>query len=227
MEILETRNKFITNEEVFKHIKSTRYEFLKPPKKNYHKMNNTMFEYEILTKKLMAYFKKTPCNHQNLETVKKYVTKELSKYELEVIEKFQIVNLVPKSTVNLYSIVEECDARFSEEQCENIISSLREYFPDEFKDVEEGGEADEEAGNNVDADGDEHMADVEQDPEEVQIEKEQKEQVQEKQQEEQEQEEEEEEEEEEEGDMDRDDELVNGGTHVVEDYEGGGNGDDD
>lgn len=51
----------------------------------------------------------------------------LDQYELFKVEKLQIMNQLPRNAVHLYSIVEECDSRFTEEQIQDIISIVGRY----------------------------------------------------------------------------------------------------
>ncbi|KAG0663845.1 hypothetical protein C6P45_000741 [Maudiozyma exigua] len=53
--------------------------------------------------------------------------RDLNRFELFKIEKLQIVNQLPSNMVHLYSIVEECDSRFNEDQINEIISIIERY----------------------------------------------------------------------------------------------------
>lgn len=66
--------------------------------------------------------------------------KHLNTLELMTQEKLQIVNSLPRSMVHLYGLVEECDSRFSSEQCEGIILKINELMgAEEPEDAEENG----------------------------------------------------------------------------------------
>lgn len=51
----------------------------------------------------------------------------LNRFDLFKAEKLQIVNQLPTNMVHLYSIVEECDSRFTEDQIESIIDTVQQY----------------------------------------------------------------------------------------------------
>ncbi|CAB4254913.1 similar to Saccharomyces cerevisiae YJL011C RPC17 RNA polymerase III subunit C17 [Maudiozyma barnettii] len=51
----------------------------------------------------------------------------LNKFELFKIEKLQIVNQMPRNLVHLYSIIEECDSRFTEDQITEIIGIIEAH----------------------------------------------------------------------------------------------------
>ncbi|OWB67954.1 hypothetical protein B5S30_g3324 [[Candida] boidinii] len=77
---------------------------------------------------------------------------ELNKFSLEKIEKLQIVNFKPRSIVLLYSIIEECDQRFNEDECNAIIEIVNTYFPVLDTPEEEGegeGEGEQQVGEVV------------------------------------------------------------------------------
>lgn len=114
--------------------------------------NRDQIDLEIITKDLLLYLHKIPAKNQSATAIASLLEElnDQSRFPgLEVIEKFQIVNLVPKNIVNLYAIVEECDLRFNEQQCEEILSLVAKYFPEEFKEAEAAAAA-EEAGEDED-----------------------------------------------------------------------------
>lgn len=67
----------------------------------------------------------------------------VSKFQLEKIEVLQIINFKPLSLVSLYAVVEECDQRFNEDQCQEMIDIVFRYFPSE-QGEEEGEEEEQE-----------------------------------------------------------------------------------
>ncbi|GME97091.1 unnamed protein product [[Candida] boidinii] len=116
--------------------------------------NNNRFDPEIRRKKKLERIKKYKKKQQRLENGEDNVEEEdddeeeeeeeliipgrqnfidsmieLNKFSLEKIEKLQIVNFKPRSIVLLYSIVEECDQRFNEDECNSIIEIVNTYFP--------------------------------------------------------------------------------------------------
>lgn len=52
---------------------------------------------------------------------------KLNNYELYKIEKLQIVNQLPTNMVHLFSIVEECDSRFTEDQINEMIELIASF----------------------------------------------------------------------------------------------------
>ncbi|KAG7857905.1 hypothetical protein KL939_003161 [Ogataea angusta] len=54
------------------------------------------------------------------------------------IEKLEILNRLPRTIVSLFSVIEECDQRFSDEQCNNMLDLVQRYFPISQEAVEDG-----------------------------------------------------------------------------------------
>ncbi|KAG7753360.1 hypothetical protein KL911_002753 [Ogataea haglerorum] len=53
----------------------------------------------------------------------------LNQYSLMKIEKLEILNRLPRTIVSLFSVIEECDQRFSDEQCNNMLELVQRCFP--------------------------------------------------------------------------------------------------
>lgn len=70
---------------------------------------------------------KSPLSRLNDDQFSDLVRK-LNSLALFKAEKLQIVNQLPSSMVHLYSVVEECDSRFTSEQIEQILSIIKDYL---------------------------------------------------------------------------------------------------
>jgi hypothetical protein len=55
--------------------------------------------------------------------------KFLHEFKLTKAEKLQTVNLLPRTMVEFYLIVEECEDRFGEVDVERILGRISELFP--------------------------------------------------------------------------------------------------
>lgn len=53
----------------------------------------------------------------------------LQPIKLTKAEKLQIVNLIPRTMVDFYLIVEECEERFKEDEVEAILNKINDLFP--------------------------------------------------------------------------------------------------
>ncbi|KAF7727240.1 hypothetical protein EC973_007853 [Apophysomyces ossiformis] len=90
---------------------------------------------------LTEYLKATPCGTQSVEQVKNFLER-FSAFQLTRAEKLQILNLRPKSAVEIYLLIEECEERFSEGDLEDMLNIILESLPrdDDMKEDEEGEE---------------------------------------------------------------------------------------
>ncbi|ODV59665.1 Rpb4/RPC9 family DNA-directed RNA polymerase subunit ASCRUDRAFT_19267, partial [Ascoidea rubescens DSM 1968] len=130
------RDKFLSNFEVFQHIEDIKaeneWDFASNDtlnsNKRYTKRYNGNSNLESLAKNLTDYFQKfdttTKLNEQKLKSILLH----LNNYHLEKIEKLQIINFLPTSVVHLYSLVEECDLRFTDDQCDTIINKINQVL---------------------------------------------------------------------------------------------------
>lgn len=53
----------------------------------------------------------------------------LKQFDLTRMEKLQIVNLLPRSEVEYFAIVEECEDRFSEDQIAQVLDFVNDIYP--------------------------------------------------------------------------------------------------
>lgn len=148
MQILTARDKFLSNYEVLQHLRETlaKYNWTFTPEdeaksKNKHKKRFTAcgLELEAVTRDLLSYLGKTPSAAVGSESDFAALMKHLNTLSLMKVEKLQIVNLLPRSMVHLYALVEECDQRFDEDTCTGIIEKIGELFPVEEEEAEEEG----------------------------------------------------------------------------------------
>ncbi|KAI8144739.1 RNA polymerase II [Fennellomyces sp. T-0311] len=77
---------------------------------------------------LTEYLKATPCSTQDEAQVKAFVD-AMRAYELTLAEKIQLLNLRPKSAVEIYLLIEECEERFSEDQLEELLQTTLSVLP--------------------------------------------------------------------------------------------------
>ncbi|EDK45837.1 hypothetical protein LELG_04015 [Lodderomyces elongisporus NRRL YB-4239] len=108
---------------------------------------------EIITRDVLLMMKNNSSNINNASatpdnamtnTKFKELMQFLNKYELMKVEKLQIMNSLPRELVILTTLVEECEERFGEEGCEEIIAKIRQLFPVEEEEEEEEEEQQEE-----------------------------------------------------------------------------------
>ncbi|KAI9248584.1 HRDC-like protein [Phascolomyces articulosus] len=77
---------------------------------------------------LTEYLKTTACSTQDQQQVKEFV-EAMKSYELTLAEKLQLLNLRPRSAVEIYLLIEECEERFSEDQLEELLQTVISSLP--------------------------------------------------------------------------------------------------
>ncbi|KAI8639424.1 HRDC-like protein [Parasitella parasitica] len=137
MQIKTVRAALITNYEVLRLLEESQ-----EAQKQAQKADSaTEYPEHLLTVQfeLTEYLKETSCSTQTPEQIS-YFMDAISKFDLTKAEKLQILNLRPKSTVEIYLLIEECEERFSEEDLEVMLSNIITTLPrdDDYEEVEDG-----------------------------------------------------------------------------------------
>ncbi|KAF9427371.1 hypothetical protein BGZ94_005024 [Podila epigama] len=94
---------------------------------------------------VQKYLGNSPCSTQDPDQIGRF-KQAFSKYELMKVELLQILNLRPRSAVELLLVIEEFEERFTLAQCDEMLSIIAETLPrdDDEPMAEEGEEEAEE-----------------------------------------------------------------------------------
>lgn len=145
MKVEAEREKLLSNFELLEHLKEIQQQGNnKAPDKKFKRSFNP--DLETITKDLTSYLSKTPAQTQTTDMITQCM-RDLAKFKLEKIEKLQIINSTPYSLVSLYSMIEECDQRFSEDESNEILDIVNTHFPHKAGEIaqdEDDGEQEEE-----------------------------------------------------------------------------------
>lgn len=139
MEVKNPRCTFLTNREVLSVLQQAKAKSTK--QKHMFKHNTIVFEAD-------KYLKSTPAASQNEEVVKKLMTELSGMFKLTAPEILQIVNLRPKSNVELSMIIEEAEERYSDEKMEEILQLILSNLPD-TEEVKKNGNAEKESAEQA------------------------------------------------------------------------------
>lgn len=144
MQVLNPRDKFLCDYEVYKQLSEMKEQYnwifkdeINEKKKAKKRFTACGINLEMITRDLLSYMKKMPCSDLNSEHQIIELMEYLNTLDLVKVEKLQIVNSLPRSMVHLFALVEECDQRFDEETCEKIIEKINSLFPLSENDIEE------------------------------------------------------------------------------------------
>lgn len=155
MKIENAREAFLSDFEVLQHLLQVKEQYKIADKRGKHfkKHGPNLPDLEAIVRDTTTYLSQQTASRMT-EANFAAIMKKLNEYELEKIEKLQIINQLPYSMVHLYAIVEECDTRFTEDQINDILATIATEVPPPV--VEEEPEVEGEAQ----ADGDVEVADA-------------------------------------------------------------------
>ncbi|GAB5585490.1 hypothetical protein Unana1_00390 [Umbelopsis nana] len=134
MEVVEARAALLSNYEVLQ-LLNERMEAQKQRQKEYpnteYAENLRTIQFEIKTA-----LETSACSTQDEEQVENFL-RELKQWKLTKAEKLQILNLRPKTPVELHILIEECEERYLPEQLEELLELIIRVLPREDDNVEE------------------------------------------------------------------------------------------
>ncbi|GMM29674.1 DNA-directed RNA polymerase III subunit [Martiniozyma asiatica (nom. inval.)] len=163
MKILDSDPVLLSNVEVYNHLLKLkdRHEWGLPQgHKKKSKFNPQLLDLEIVVKDSCEYLTRLyPYLTENIKEDDMKgrlgnLMERLNEYPLLLIEKLMIINLLPRSMVALYAVVDECDERLGE-KAEELLQVIQEIYPQ----VDEMGEEEEEQGEEI-AQVDEEIVDA-------------------------------------------------------------------
>ncbi|KAJ1906398.1 hypothetical protein IWQ60_012093 [Tieghemiomyces parasiticus] len=106
-----------------------------------HVANLSTIQFECL-----KYLNDSPCSVQSAEAVSSLLT-QIKGFALTKAEKLQILNLRPRSAVELHILIEECEERFEPERLDELLeiiaASLPHFGPEEEEEEGQDEEMDE------------------------------------------------------------------------------------
>ncbi|KAJ2740752.1 hypothetical protein H4S06_006033 [Coemansia sp. BCRC 34490] len=140
MEVLDRQKALLTNHEVYIVLKEEedRHKAAKMAEDIKYPENVTTLQFEAL-----QYLNDSPCVTQSSEQISQ-IKELLLAYDLTKAEVLQIINLRPKTPVELHLIIEECGERFTIEGLDELIELILSALPQD-----EHGEAAEDDGDET------------------------------------------------------------------------------
>ncbi|CAO3668063.1 unnamed protein product [Umbelopsis ramanniana] len=143
MEVVEARAALLSDFEVLQ-LLNERMESQKQRQKEYpnteYAENSRTIQFEIKTA-----LEKSACSTQDEQQVTAFL-EEMKKWSLTKAEKLQILNLRPKTPVELHILIEECEERYTGEELDEILEVVMRVLPrDDDYAAEEEEQQEEEA----------------------------------------------------------------------------------
>ena len=130
MEVLNERAAMISNYEVFALLQEKMEESNKKQNRKNRQENLATISYEV-----MKYLEKTPCKLQNEDVIRQFLL-DVAPFNLTKGEKLQLLNLRPRTPVEIQLIVEESEERLrTDEELEQLIEIVAK-IPQDIQDNE-------------------------------------------------------------------------------------------
>lgn len=125
MEVVEGHTAFLSDYEVMKHLAAQRSERDKIAT-NIGRPVRAAENVQTIEFETLSYLEKK-CSEITEERLKK-IMEYLADLQLTKAEKLQIINILPKTHVEFYLIVEECEERFASEKIDEILERIDEIL---------------------------------------------------------------------------------------------------
>lgn len=145
MEVLSTGEtpKLVTNLEVMQLLSSSGKSCTKKRK------HNKLRHCDWIHDNVFEYLKKTPCANVQTENMSTLVTELKEKFGLTAAESLQILNFMPRESVEIHLFIEGLPSRLTEERQVELLSLIGSYMKTDGEHVKVNGETEEEIVGDV------------------------------------------------------------------------------
>ena len=128
MEVLKECSAYLSNYEVLDILQN-----IKANKKQKMKQN----QLATITYQTVRYLEETPCKNQSPEKIKNFL-KATEPFKLTKCEKLTLLNLCPKTPLEIQLIVEDSEDRLTEEEVMSLLQVVASYLGDDQLDDKDG-----------------------------------------------------------------------------------------
>ncbi|XP_031844283.1 CGRP receptor component [Nomia melanderi] len=128
MEVLKECAAYLSNYEVLDILQN-----IKANKKQKMKQN----QLATITYQTIRYLEETPCKKQSSEKIRDFL-KAVESFKLTKCEKLTLLNVCPKTPLEIQLIVEDSEERLSDEEVESLLQAVTNYLGEEEQ-VEKDG----------------------------------------------------------------------------------------
>ena len=138
MEILNKNVALLSNYEVYDLLKRTKDEqtqkLIQKKKLDPNTANlsvNVDKHLPTIVYESLKYLDKSPCESQTSHMVSEFLSKleeNKNEFKLTKVEKLQLLNLRPTNAVELQSIIDDSEERFTIEQMDNLLQFVQRYL---------------------------------------------------------------------------------------------------
>lgn len=128
MDVLKDCSAYLSNYEVFDILQNI---------KSNKKQKITQNQLATITYQTIRYLEDTPCKRQSPEKIRDFL-KAVEPFKLTKCEKLTLLNVCPKTALEIQVVVEESEIRLTEEEVESLLKLIQNYFGEEEQEPEEG-----------------------------------------------------------------------------------------
>ncbi|XP_017880623.1 DNA-directed RNA polymerase III subunit RPC9 [Ceratina calcarata] len=128
MEVLNECSAYLSNYEVLDILQN-----IKANKRQKMKQN----QLATITYQTIRYLEETPCKKQSPEKIKGFL-KALEPFKLSKCEKLTLLNVSPKTPLEIQLIVEDSEDRLTDEDVESLLQVVANYLGEEEQEDKDG-----------------------------------------------------------------------------------------
>ncbi|XP_076675175.1 CGRP receptor component [Andrena cerasifolii] len=128
MEVLKECSAYLSNYEVLDILQN-----IKANKKQKMKQN----QLATITYQTVRYLEETPCKKHSPEKIRKFL-KAMEPYKLTKCEKLTLLNVCPKTPLEIQLIVEDSEDRLTDEEVESLLQVVATYLGEDEQDETDG-----------------------------------------------------------------------------------------
>ncbi|XP_015191218.1 PREDICTED: DNA-directed RNA polymerase III subunit RPC9 isoform X1 [Polistes dominula] len=127
MEVLNSCSALLSNYEVLDMLQSM---------KSNKKQKMTQNQLATITYQTIRYLEDTPCKKQTPEKIRKYL-EAMKSFNLTKSEKLTLLNICPKTALEIQLIIEDSEERLSNEEVESLLEIIQNCFEEPLEEQEE------------------------------------------------------------------------------------------
>ncbi|XP_076160038.1 CGRP receptor component isoform X1 [Ptiloglossa arizonensis] len=128
MEVLKECSAYLSNYEVLDILQN-----IKANKKQKMKQN----QLATITYQTIRYLEETPCRRQSSEKIKDFL-KAMESVKLTKCEKLTLLNVCPKTPLEIQLIVEDSEDRLNDQEVESLLQVITNHLDDDEQDDKDG-----------------------------------------------------------------------------------------
>ncbi|CAK9809471.1 DNA-directed RNA polymerase III subunit RPC9 [Anthophora quadrimaculata] len=128
MEVVKECSAYLSNYEVLDILQN-----IKANKKQKIKQN----QLATITYQTIRYLEETPCKRQTPEKIRNFL-KAMEPFKLTKCEKLTLLNVCPKTPLEIQLIVEDSEDRLNDEEVESLLQVIANYLGEDEQDEKDG-----------------------------------------------------------------------------------------